>query len=81
MIKEWPGWANFGSLLLVYFLVLTAFDILFRLEIRFFSQQRLVHCLLFCGAYLAKWRFFDGSWHFDGNFVAWLKSLWGKLFK
>ena len=80
MIKEIPGWANFAGLLIVYFLALTIFDVLFKFDAIFWSQHRLIHCLLFCGAYMAKWRFYDGGWHFNGNLLEILKKLWTKLF-
>ncbi len=63
MIKSLPGWLNF-------FILGTAYGILLVFLRRVFNSQCEDWFLgimgaVFCGAYLAKWRFHDGSWHFQ----------------
>jgi len=64
MIKRLPGWLNFILLALAYYVGLSLLDLVFP-NWKIGSPIRVVHVLAFCGAYLAKWRFFDGSWHFQ----------------
>lgn len=64
MMKSLPGWLNFILLYAAYCLVGEGLNFLFW-------KGAVPHpfiaciCAFFCGAYLAKWRFYDGSWHFQ----------------
>lgn len=63
MIKSLPGWLNFFILFAAYALIAEALNFIFfggRVDHRFVA----LICAFFCGAYLAKWRFYDNGWHF-----------------
>lgn len=62
MIKQIPGWANFLLLWLFYFLVSWGVSALCRWQ----ADLRFIGFItaMFCGAYLAKWRFMNGEWRF-----------------
>ena len=66
MIKQLPGWANF-LLLWFGYLVLTAFLHLMYEEFIFTWKNfrfDMIITSVYCGCYLAKWRFIDGKWRF-----------------
>jgi len=62
MIKSIPGWLNFALLWIVYFGLGVGLKAItgFECDIKFIA----LFTAFYCGAYLAKWRFYDGSWHF-----------------
>ena len=62
MIKEFPGWLNFYLLSIAYALVV----IFLRWLLKSQCEDWFLAILIFnyAGAYLAKWRFYDGGWHF-----------------
>ena len=67
MIKELPGWLNFLVLWVVYSGLTVSLDMLF---VKAKKKQQVDWLFdvfvasVYCGAYLAKWRFYDGGWHF-----------------
>jgi len=71
MIKEFklfgriyymPGWANFLVLFLIYFALAKFLKLISHSVAE--DWFVIIICLCFCGAYLAKWRFYNGGWHF-----------------
>jgi len=63
VIKSIPGWLNFILLFWAYFAI--------GEFLRWITKSSAEHwfialfCAFFCGAYLAKWRFYDGQgWRF-----------------
>ena len=62
MIRRLPGWANFLLLWLLYFLVAWGMDALCGWH----TDKRFIGFItaIFCGGYLAKWRFTDNEWRF-----------------
>jgi hypothetical protein len=63
MIKSIPGWLNFLGLWVVYFLIGWGLDALcgWHTDKRFIA----FYSAMFCGVYLAKWRWYEGDgWHF-----------------
>lgn len=63
MIKQLPGWANYVVLWAIYFALGWGLKAItgFEADIRFIA----LFTAFYCGAYLAKWRFYDGGWHFN----------------
>jgi len=64
VIKSLPGWLNFIILFAAYALFAEGLNFAFfggKIDHRFVG----LICAFFCGAYLAKWRFYDGGWHFQ----------------
>ncbi len=61
MIKELPGWLNF-------FILATAYAVII-LFLRWITKSvcedwfLVIIVTTYAGAYLAKWRFYDGGWH------------------
>ncbi len=62
MIRRLPGWLNFLLLWTFYFAVGWLMD----LVCGWHTDRRFIgfYAAVFCGAYLAKWRFSDGEWRF-----------------
>ena len=68
MIKEIPGWANYIVLWVVYSGLVIFLDFLFVKAKKKAQMDWLFDVFVsavYCGAYLAKWRFYDGGWHFS----------------
>ena len=66
-----PGWLNFIILFMAYCMLAIGYLYFIRfinglLEPFFAENSRDVIDLIlgFCGCYLAKWRFYDGGYHF-----------------
>jgi len=73
MIKKWPGWANYLALWAVYLVFGFGLYYLFRwisevhinqLAHLFVVFYIFIQTAVHCGMYLAKWRFYDGGWHY-----------------
>lgn len=68
MIKNLPGWLNFFILWAAYFLLTIGVDF-FLLKVKYHKRMHwlldFVITSVYCGGYLAKWRFYDGGWHFQ----------------
>lgn len=62
MIKGLPGWANFFILAFVYATALVFLRWLFKSQAENWFLGIVV--FTYAGAYLAKWRFYDGGWKF-----------------
>jgi len=67
-----PGWLKFIILFLAYCILAVGFlyfihfiDGLLKPFFGQFTRDAIDLVLAFCGAYLAKWRFYDGSYHFN----------------
>lgn len=68
MIKEIPGWANYLLLWAVYSGLVIFLDYLFVKAKKKREMDWLFDVFVsavYCGAYLAKWRFYDGGWRFN----------------
>jgi len=70
MIKEIPGYLNFIIMLWVYYFAFwLMIDKMFFPEFgQFVDLHRFVYCMFFSGGYMAKWRYVNGSWNFNGSF-------------
>jgi len=67
MIKELPGWLNFLIIWAVYSCLTVFLDVLVVKARKKAAVDWLFDVFVasvYCGAYLAKWRFYDGTWHF-----------------
>ena len=67
MIKEVPGWLNFFILWVVYSGLTIGLDALFVKAKKKQQMDWLFDVFVasvYCGAYLAKWRFYENSWRF-----------------
>lgn len=63
MIKGLPGWINFFVLSVAYGVVV----VLLRWMLGSVCEDWFLAVIVFtyAGAYLAKWRFYNGGWHFN----------------
>lgn len=81
MIKEIPGWMNYLLLWIAYcvvgFFILGLIWVLFRKVpvIGFLVISAMFHA----GMYMAKWRYVNGKWQFNGNLIHGLKWIWEKV--
>ena len=67
MIKELPGWANFMVLWVAYSGLTIFLDYLFVKGKKKREMDWLFDVFVasvYCGGYLAKWRFYGDGWHF-----------------
>lgn len=60
MIKSFPGWLNFIVLWALYSILGVGLSFLYE-----GWRLALILCAVYAGGYLAKWRFYDGGWHFQ----------------
>jgi len=76
MIRDMPGYLNYILLCTIYYAAFSFLIDMPFLKKPFFDQVRLIHCLFFCGCYLAKWRFIEGEWRHNGDAVSFFRKLW-----
>ena len=62
MIKRLPGWLNFLLLSVGYAIVVVLLRWLLKSQCEDWFLAILV--FTYAGAYLAKWRYHNGEWHF-----------------
>jgi len=62
MIKRFPGWFNFFLLATAYAIIVVFLRWLFKSVCEDWFLGIIV--FTYAGAYLAKWRFHEGGWHF-----------------
>jgi len=63
MIKCLPGWLNFILLFAFYFCIGVLLDCICGWH----TDKRFIgfFTAFYAGGYLAKWRFYNGGWHFN----------------
>lgn len=62
MIKQLPGWINFLLLSVVYAIVVLLLRWMLKSQCEDWFLAVMV--FMYAGAYLAKWRYHNGEWHF-----------------
>gem|GEM_PF-2762840 len=62
MLRNIPGWLNFFLLSIAYAFILIFLRWIFKSQCEDWFLGIIV--FTYAGAYLAKWRFHDGGWHF-----------------
>lgn len=76
MIKQIPGWANLLAIIPVYYLLFyVILDLPFGFERAFFDARRYAYAFGYGAFYMAKWRYVNGSWGFNGNLLEWIKKF------
>jgi hypothetical protein len=75
MIKEIPGYLNLLAITVVYYLMFYLLVDLIFFEKAFFDARRYLFSFFFGAFYMAKWRYINGSWSFNGSLLAWIKNF------